>query len=351
MISLSLAAFFLAIALVNVFTWPGVRRKQSRSSVAILIPARNEEANLPTCLRSAQATAASEILVYNDHSTDLTAAIVLAFAALDPRIRLIDPSPLPTGWAGKTFACHQLSLSAKSDWFLFLDADVQITPDAPARIVAEAEARRVTMLSCWPRFEMASFWERVLMPMLNFVVFSIFPSPLMFHRREASLGLAHGACILLQREAYRRTGGHLLVRNELFEDTRLAQTWRRIGERGLCLDGSQVVNVRMYQNLRGIWSGFLKNFYPAFRHKANYWLFLALHLGVFLLPFLLGMWPAVGVIFATRLALALRFRQPLWSVLLHPFAEIILIVLGLASFWRVVSGHGVSWKGREYRTT
>ncbi len=355
MILLIPAVFFCFIALVNVFFWPSVRRRETYAPVSILIPARNEEANLPECLTAAITSDALEIIVYNDHSTDATARIVSTYAKRDPRVRLLDPSELPLGWAGKTFACHCLSLAAKGDYLLFLDADVRITSDAPSRIAAEAAARNVSLLSCWPGFEMRSFWERALMPLLNFVVFSIYPSPLSFFLPHASLGLAHGACILARRDVYQRLGGHVLVRNEMFEDTRLAQVWRQLGERSLCLDGADLVTVRMYQNFSEIWRGFQKNFYPAFRHKRNYWTFLTLHFTVFLLPFLLlpfdlDFWPAAAAILAIRLVLALRFRHPVWSVLLQPFTEALLIALGLISFWRVVKGHGVTWKGRAYRT-
>jgi hypothetical protein len=50
-----------------------------------------------------------------------------------------------------------------------------------------------------------------------------------------------------------------------------------------------------------------------------------------------------------RAALALRFRHPWWSVLLHPVGEAILVALGLSSWWRCKSGRGVEWKGRRYR--
>lgn len=353
MIFIVAAAFFLCVAIVNVCCWPGVRRLQSKSSVAVLIPARNEEEHLPHLLRDALTSDATEILVYDDHSTDATAKVIRAFAALDSRVRLVPAVALPQGWAGKCFACSQLAAATECDWLLFLDADTRITADTPSRIAAEAEARRATLLSCWPGFAMGGFWERLLMPMLNFVVFSLFPSPMMFFRKDASLGLAHGACILVRREAYRRTGGHALVKAELFEDTRLAQQWRRAGEHGICLDGSALVRVRMYENFSGIWNGFLKNFYPAFAHQASYWAFLGLHIGVYLLPFVLAfwLWKAAALVLCTRFVLALRFRQPLWSVLLHPLAELLLIAIGLFSFWRVYSGHGVIWKGRAYRTT
>ena len=186
------------------------------------------------------------------------------------------------------------------------------------------------------------------MPTLNFVVFSIFPGPLSLFLGSPSLGLAHGACIMVNRDTYRKLGGHNLVRNEIFEDTRLAQLWRRAGERGLCVDGREVVRVRMYDGFQGIWQGFQKNFYPAFRHGISFVAFLALHAGVFLALFCVS-WRAAAAILAARLVLAIRFRQPLASVLAHPFTELLLVALGLSSWWRCVTGRGVAWKGRIYK--
>jgi glycosyltransferase involved in cell wall biosynthesis len=362
MILACLAGVFLAIALANVFFWPkvGNSRPASKASVAILIPARDEEDNLPACLASAIATGAVEILVYDDHSSDGTAGIVRAFAAGDARVRIVNPSPLPPGWAGKTFACHTLSRHASADWLVFLDADTRLAPGAPALIVAEAEDRGVTFLSCWPGIEMQSFAERALMPMLNFLVFSLFPGPLSLYVNSPNLGIAHGACILTHRETYRRLGGHEMVRGEIFEDTRLAQAWRAAGERGVCVDGSDLVQVRMYRDFTGIWNGFQKNFYPAFRRPFMFFGFVLLHAAVFLTPFLAApflaapflsaAWIAALIVLATRAAIALRFRHPLWSVLLHPLAEAFLIALGFVSFWRCASHRGVQWKGRMYRT-
>ncbi len=259
------------------------------------------------------------------------------------------PAPLPAGWAGKTFACHTLAAHATSTWLLFLDADTHLSPDAPARLAAEAAARRITFLSGWPRFVMLSFPERLLMPMLNFLVFATFPGPLSLVSGLPSLGIAHGACILAHRETYLKLGGHSLVRAEIFEDTRLAHAWRRAGERALCLDAQHLVSVRMYRDFTGIWQGFQKNLYPAFRHNISFFAFLLVHLVCFLLPFIAGFPLAAALVILTRVALAVRFRHPFWSVLLHPFAEAVLIALGLVSFYRCASGRGVSWKGRLYR--
>ncbi len=304
-----------------------------------------------------------EVLVYDDHSTDGTAEVVRMLRADDERVRLLEPHALPNGWCGKNFACARLAAAARSQWLLFLDADARLEPQAVARMIHEVRARDVTLLSCWPGFVLGGFWERLLMPMLNFIVFTMFPAPLSLRRWDTSLGLAHGACIFVQRNAYARVGGHESVRNEIFEDTRIARVWRQRGERGICLDGQDVVRVRMYGSLSEIWKGFRKNFYPAFHHGAVFWLFLVFHGLVFLTPFaalpmalagIPGWTPLVGAsgcIFASRVLLAMRFGQPLWSALGHPLAEAMLIGLGVASWWRCATGRGVDWKGRQYRTS
>ncbi len=340
---LALALFFLAISSANAFFWPAVTRREEAGSLAILIPARNEETNLPACLDSAIGQQASEILVYDDHSTDGTAAIVKA--SRDPRVRLIPSIDLPAGWFGKSFACAQLAKATDAEWLLFLDADARLRPAACGRMIAEARRRNLTLLSCWPRFLTGTFSETLLMPMLNWVVFSIFPGPMSLFRGDRSLALAHGACLMVQRDVYEKLGGHATVRGEIFEDTRLAQLWRDRGERSLALDGKDIVHVRMYKGFSEIWQGFQKNFYRAFRRGHNFWIFLALHFAVFLLPFLLGDWRAVCAVLLARALLLLRFRQALWTVLLHPFAELFLIALGIGSWWNRA---GVTWKGRQY---
>ncbi len=359
-----IASVLLCVAVWNALAWPRVGTlHQPHGDVSILIPARDEEANIAACLDAAlmQTSRVREILVYDDHSRDETARVVAGYERRDARVRLIQPSALPDGWCGKNFACERMAAEARSEWLLFLDADARlIGNDAASRIASEAERREATLLSCWPALEMRGFWEGALMPMLNFIVFTLFPAPLSFVRVDASLGLAHGSCLLVRRDAYQRTGGHALVRGEIFEDTLLARAWRERGEKSLCVDGQQVVRVRMYGSFGEIWQGFRKNFFPAFRQETSFWAFVALHFFVLLLPFALApfalaistraVWPLIAAALCTmlaRLILALRFKHPLWSVALHPLGEIFLIALGLASRRASKSARGVEWKGRR----
>jgi glycosyltransferase involved in cell wall biosynthesis len=352
----------LALVLWNALAWPkfAAAAPVAPGLVSVLIPARNEEANLAACLESVlrQDVTVREALVYDDHSTDATPLILADYAARDSRVRTVASRPLPYGWCGKNFACARLAEEARGKWLLFLDADARLADGAVARMVEEADKRQVTLLSAWPSLIMVSFWERALMPMLNFVVFSIFPAPLSLARDDASLGLAHGACILVERASYQAVGGHAAAPDEIFEDQSLARLWRKRGRRGLCLDGQGIVGVRMYSSLAGIWRGFQKNFFPAFRHETSFWGFLLLHFAMFFAPFVMlfwiHIWPtwsiftAVACVLVIRALLVVRFRHPWMSVLLHPAAEAILLAIGLSSWRRCKSGRGVEWKGRRY---
>lgn len=351
----------LALVAWNALAWPKIapRREEDqkwRAAVSVLVPARDEEENIVACLQTIvrQGATVREIIVYDDQSTDRTAQLVRAFAGVDDRVRLVAGGPVPTDWCGKTFACAQLASQARGDWLLFLDADARLRDGAVCAMLHAAERRRATLLSCWPGLDMQSFWERALMPMLNFAVLTLFPAPLALRRRDASLGLAHGACLLVERRAYERIGGHAVVRGELFEDTRLAREWRRAGEQGICLDGQDVVRVRMYRTRQDIRRGFTKNFRPAFRRERSFWLFWCYHALVFGLPWVLApafawFWLPVVSVVAMRLLLALRFRQPIWSAFLHPLGQAALLAVGLASRRAWLRGDGVEWKGRIYR--
>ena len=356
---LALTTMTLALVIWNVSGWPRVGHDKvaRQESVTVLIPARNEEHNIGPAIESALAAGASvgEVLVYDDRSSDRTADRVRAFAARDGRVQVIAGEELPPGWCGKNHACAVLARQGRGPWLLFLDADARLGAGAADRLLAEAQSRHATLISAWPGLTMGSFWERALMPMLNVVTFSLFPAPLSFMRDDRSLGLAHGACILVDRAAYERVGGHAAVRGDIFEDSRLAQLWRGKGERGFCLDGQTTVSVRMYGTVREIWRGFQKNFYPAFAREISFWAYLLLHAMTFTLPIALVLvapsWvsaAALAAMLATRLLLARRFRHPLWTVLLHPVAEAVLFGIALASWWRCRSGRGVEWKDRRY---
>src|SRR5262245_3973442 len=89
----------------NVLAWQRIKIRQTTctDTVSVLIPARNEENNIPACLDAVlkQGEVVAEVLIYDDHSSDATSKIVREYANRDLRVRLIASEELPDGWCGK----------------------------------------------------------------------------------------------------------------------------------------------------------------------------------------------------------------------------------------------------------
>jgi len=86
--------------------------------VSILIPARNEELTINSCIESLldQDYGNFEILVLDDESTDNTLSILNELAKQNILLKVIYGKPVPSGWVGKNWACDQLSKLADGDY-------------------------------------------------------------------------------------------------------------------------------------------------------------------------------------------------------------------------------------------
>ncbi len=130
--------------------------------VTIIVPARNEEANLAACLESlgTQTGIAYEIIVVDDDSTDRTAENARSF----DNVNVIPAGPLPANWTGKNNAMSAGAKVAKGNWLLFTDADTVHAPGSLGRAVAEADEHGAALLSYSPAQEVHGFREKAVMP-------------------------------------------------------------------------------------------------------------------------------------------------------------------------------------------
>ena len=385
-----------AVLNVRVFRAPRPRQFEPSATaplVSILVPARDEAHRIGPCVSSLLAqdypAARYELLVLDDHSQDDTAGVVQALglrgeneadaAAFSPRRALLRGEPLPPGWTGKAWACHQLAAAARGDFFLFTDADTIHAPGALAATVGHALDTGAGLLSAWPRQITGTWSERLVIPLVYLLVLGLLPLALLDwlqrHPRWArrspvrlvrALGAGNGQFLLFHRAVYERIGGHAAVRDHLVEDVALgravaAHTGREPGMSVVNCDGSGWVTCHMYQSFPELWEGFTKNLRAAFDDaRFAFWASGFVQGGVFVLPFLLAAcpplaghwWPCalaeVAFIYGLRAAFALRFRTSWLSVLLHPFGYALTLAIALNS-WRLSTRRGVSWKGRVYR--
>jgi chlorobactene glucosyltransferase len=237
--------------------------------VSIIVPARNEEDNLPVLLASLLEShyAPFEVLVVDDRSTDGTAAVARAFGARDPRVRLVEGAELPAGWFGKPWACAQGYRAARGDLLLFTDADTRHAPELLGRAVGALEASHCDLVTAMGRMICGSFWERVIMPIITALLAIRFHPAVVNRARTASAVIANGQFILVTRESYDAVGTHEAVRHEVAEDLALAQHYFRAGRRQFFAFALTLLGTRMYSSLTGLVEGWSKNVYVGGRRS------------------------------------------------------------------------------------
>ncbi len=365
--------FVLATIPALLFFWnlalykPPVLRAVSES-VSILIPARDEERSIQASLMAALASrhVDLEVIVLDDHSHDRTAEIVRSVAIHDRRVRLFSAPPLPPGWCGKQFACSVLAGLAANPILCFIDADVQLAPEGVARLAAEMRLRSAHLISGFPRQVTHSPLERLLLPLMHFLLLGFLPLLGMRRSLHPSFGAGCGQIFVADREAYRHCGGHSAIRGSRHDGITLPKAFRRAGLMTDLCDATAVASCRMYHNAHEVFFGLLKNADEGLASPARIVPFsLMLLVGQVLpLPLLacalllthprnLEILAALAVLasYLPRLTAVWRFRQPLFAAFFHPLAITVLLGIQWYALLRSVFRVPATWKGRRYSTT
>lgn len=355
--SLPVLALMSGIALVNLIFASRLHRFQPRAagSVSLLIPARDEAENLRENLPAllAQRPAPLEVLVLDDGSSDGTAEVVRSIAARSGgAVRLLHGAPLPPGWGGKNWACHQLAAAARGDVLIFCDADVRPESDAVGRTTAAMEAAGAGMLTALPRHRFDSWFVAAVVPLVAWLpVVALLPLPLVPRVRSPSLGMGNGQWLAFTRTAYAAAGGHHEVCGDVLEDVALARRAKQAGVRLLVAAAPRTLEVRMYRDWGEMRRGFGKNLYALAGGTApRFVLVVAIALLVGAVPLLaplVGGWAyaAPAMLVFVRLCGAVLLGQGPVTVLLHPVG--VVLAAAIAAESAVRSGERVVWKGRR----
>lgn len=340
----------------------GCPAQSDSTSVSVLIPARDEAANIADAVKAALANPGIEVVVLDDGSTDATATIVSTMVARDPRVRLLKGQPLPAGWCGKNFACYQLAEAAKFPVLLFVDADVRLARDGVGRTARALRASRAHLISGVPRQQVGTFSELLFVPLIQWLLLGFLPLSRMRQSLHPAYATACGQLIMVDGDAYRQSGGHSAARSAIHDGLALPKVFRQAGFRTDLFDATAVATCRMYHRNREVWSGLLKNTHEGLGAPTRILPITLLLIAGQVLPFvLLTFWSRFSgvaqIALVTSVILALvprllakrRFHQSLASVFLHPVAIISLLGIQWLGLFRFIIGTSARWRGREYR--
>ena len=354
--SLGCAAVPCVLFLTNLRLYRRAPKQGSRASVSVLIPARNEKHSIEAAVRSvlANENVDLECIVLDDHSTDGTGEIVAAIAASDSRVRVESAPALPSGWCGKQHACWELSKRASAQILCFLDADVRLTPGALSRMVTFLKASGSPVVSGFPRQETYTPLEQLLIPLIHFILLGFLPVSRM--RRSTNPGYASGCgqLMMVRRPEYEAAGGHSAIRTSLHDGIKLPAAFRKAGFRSDIFDATDIATCRMYTNASAVWSGLAKNATEGIAGPGPIAPFTVILICGQVLPFFLLpaapalMAIAIGMALLPRAVAAVRFRQPVLGVILHPVGITLLLSIQWYAFTRRLLGRPAGWKDRIY---
>lgn len=323
----------------------------------MIVPARNEEACLGTCLQSllAQESVQFEVVVVDDGSSDRTSEIAGSFAG----VNVIQAGPLPAGWTGKNNAMAAGAKVAKGKWLLFTDADTFHKPGSLARAVAEAEQHAAALLSYSPEQEVHSILEKAVMPVIFAELATTFP-PGKVSDPASPVAAANGQYLMISREAYDSVGGHTKIAGDLLEDVAMARLVKTSGRKIFFRYGGDAVRTRMYRSWEQMQEGWTKNLALLFkRPRILAWFrgaeFVMMFAGLVLAAILsLDHHLAFSCVLLLMVLLVavsalLRIRRAHFSAGASSIAFLGLAIFSYLLFRSAAAqSRGVSWKGRRY---
>lgn len=344
----------LAIALAN---FASMRRPvtstSTKASIIILLPVRNEEANIErilTELSNQVGVQEYSILVINDNSEDRTLEIAQSVAG--NRIEIINAPRPAAGWIGKVSALHAGFNAVKDrnvDFVISVDADVHFESDAVARAANTLTALGLDFLSPYPRQIALTWSERLAQPLLQWS----WMSTVLLRGAErlpmASTVICNGQFLVMRAEALRKIGGFESISHQVLDDIELGRAFVRNGFKGVVIDGSDLASTRMYSSFTELRAGYGKSLHRAFGSifGAIFAAFLIYLTGVLPLLYsfdgnLLAI-AALCAIIGTRIISAVSASTRVRDALLHPASSALFLYL-LYYSWR--NRRTVQWKGR-----
>jgi glycosyltransferase involved in cell wall biosynthesis len=337
-------------------------------SLTVVVPARNEEAEIEPALRSLLQLnyPQFEVVAVNDRSTDQTGAImdrIAAEPATQGRLRIIHVRDLPAGWLGKVHAMwlgsqRNAARQSRSDWLLFTDADCVFQADCLRRAIHYANTTATDHLVLFPTAHMKTLGERMMIGFPQ-VMASFAMRPWKVRDPNARDHIGVGAFNLIRRSAYDAIGTYEALRLEVVDDIKLGEAIKKAGLRQDVVFGHELVSLRWAIGAAGVVANLEKNLFAFLKFR------ISLVLAVCALTFFLCVCPFLGLLLAPGWARALfavavsmialaytltgrYMTSSPWMFLTCPIAALVFDFATLQSAFIAMRDGAITWRGTRY---
>jgi len=330
-------------------------------SVAIIVPARNEEESIEQALLRLEALDYDnyQVIAVDDRSTDKTGEIMDRLSASSSgRLKLVHVRELPRGWMGKAHAMWSAARETTADWLLFTDADIMFRKDTLRRAIAYSESVGADHLVILPQVVMHKFSEKMMIAFFQLLfVFGHRPWKVSDPKSKDHMGV--GAFNMVRRKAYAAVGTFERLRMEVLDDMKLGKVVKNGGFSQHVVFGDDLIRVRWANGARGVINNLTKNFFAVMSFQT--WRALLSCAGMAILNYL----PFVGGLLAPGFArsgyvvalVSMLFLysgiwkqaeiHP-WYIFLHPVSTTLFIYTMLRSTFVTLHNDGVNWRGTHY---
>ena len=366
--------YFFVFSLLNIINIKKDTKKtlpKIQPLVSVLIPARNEEDNIESCIKSflTQDYKNFEILVLDDNSTDNTYKIVKNLKKQYPeKIKLFSGKPLPSNWRGKSFAMQQLLDYANGEYFLFTDADTIHNPNSISLMMTNMLYHNADLVSGYIGQKIKTFGEKITIPLIYLLTGLVIPLWMNQKSKLSIFSTAIGQYIGVKASAFKSIGGYEKIKNYTTEDMYLAREMKKAGFKTVFIDAKKAASCRMYTNYDESVRGISKNIFDFLGKNSIIMTFVVIAIFFFLvLPaplciiqlFEMNLYNityfdnltfalVVNTIlsFLSWLMIFITRRTPIYIAFIYPLVHLNLLYIALISWIRSEQGKGYVWKGR-----
>lgn len=348
-----------SVTVFNFLSNPKLPRvvKHYHDKVSILIPARNEAADILELLFSIknQDYTNYEVIILDDNSDDNTFGVVENFCFTNPQFKVVSGKALPQNWLGKNYACHQLSELATGKYLLFIDADESVKRGLINSLINRMEIGSLALLSVFTNQTIKSIGEWLTVPLMHFILLNLLPLRLVKLSKNPAFAAASGQCMFFNASNYKENRWHERVKHQVVEDVEIMKLVKQEKFNAEALLANGLIYCRMYKNLGESLNGFSKNLLAGFGNNIIILLLYQLLVTVGPIILILNFNIALLVLPLTLIVLSrimisyLSGQNVLINLILHPLQMLFFLIISFISIKKHIFKTSI-WKGRTIKT-